>query len=65
MKLTLDRFEGELAVVISENGERFQLPRKILDGAKEGDLISVTVDADATEEKRKKIKGLMDSLFVD
>ena len=35
MKLTLDRFEGELAVVISENGERFQLPRKILDGAKE------------------------------
>jgi hypothetical protein len=37
----------------------------LLPGAKEGDVVSITINKDETEARRKRIRGLMDSLFED
>ncbi|GAW92476.1 DUF3006 domain-containing protein [Calderihabitans maritimus] len=63
--LKIDRFEGDMAV-IEYNGKTFDLPRSLLPKeAKEGDVLklSIEVDKEETEKRRKKIEKLMDDLF--
>jgi hypothetical protein len=64
--LIIDRFEGTWAVVEYE-GETFDLPRSLLpEDAKEGDTLtlSLQVEAEDTEARRKRIERLMDDLFI-
>ena len=61
----IDRFEGNMAV-IEYNGRTFDLPKNLLPKeAKEGDVlkISIEVDREETEKRRKRIKNLMNELF--
>ncbi|MEW6082177.1 MAG: DUF3006 domain-containing protein [Bacillota bacterium] len=63
--LTVDRFEGEWAVV-EYQGTTFNLPKTLLpSGAKEGDVlhISIAVDIDTTNKRKSRIKSLEDDLF--
>ena len=63
--LTVDRFEGEWAVV-EHQGTTFNLPKTLLPPeTKEGDVIviSIAVDAGSTEKRRSRIKSLEDDLF--
>ncbi|GAW92763.1 DUF3006 domain-containing protein [Calderihabitans maritimus] len=63
--LVIDRFEGDMAV-IEYNGKTFDLPRSLLpEEAKEGDVLkmSIEIDKEETEKRRKKIEKLMDELF--
>ena len=61
--LIIDRFEGDYAIVETDKGmaniPRSELPK----GAKEGDILRIAVDADATEARKKRIDGMMDTLF--
>jgi len=61
--LTIDRFEGDYAVVeTSEN--MIDIPRSELPAdAKEGDLLRLVVDADATKARKEKIGAMMNNLF--
>ena len=63
--LIIDRFEGNFAVVETDSGminvPRFDLP----DGAKEGDVLLLSVDSDGTASRKKRIDGMMNSLFKD
>lgn len=66
MKWIIDRFEGEIAVIECSEGLHFDLPRSALpDGAKEGDVIALTIDDAETEARRKRIAGLRKRLFAD
>ena len=66
MKIIIDRFEGELAVVELPNGNMINCPRAMLpDDVKEGDIISIVVDEKATEEKKKSLTDRMNRLFKD
>lgn len=66
MKVIIDRFEGKYAVVETENGEFENMPRSLLPkGACEGDVVSISVDKNETENRKSKIKNLMDNLFED
>lgn len=66
MKYTIDRFEGEYAVVELEGKEFTNVPRKAIPPeAKEGDIILVVIDNQGTKEKRKEIEKLMENLWVD
>lgn len=66
MKIIIDRFEGELAVVELPNGNMINCPNAMLpDDAKEGDIISIVVDEKATEEKKKSLTDRMNRLFKD
>ncbi len=52
--------------VIEYNGRTFDLPKNLLPKeAKEGDVlkISIEVDREETEKRRKRIKNLMNELF--
>lgn len=67
MQIIIDRFEGEFAVVEYENKEKklcfVNIPKVIIPGAAEGDVIDITINKDETKKREKNIKNLMDSLF--
>lgn len=68
-KFIIDRLEDSKAVLECENGdivtlEKTSLPKNV----KEGDVLffeegSYFLNADETEQRRQKIKNLMNSLF--
>ncbi|HWQ41717.1 MAG TPA: DUF3006 domain-containing protein [Desulfosporosinus sp.] len=64
--LIIDRFEGDWAIIETENRRTFNLPRFVLPpGIKEGDVISIQVGIDlvATKERAEKAKRMSDNLF--
>jgi len=64
--LIIDRFEGDWAIIETENRHTFNLPRFVLPpGIKEGDVISIQVGIDlvATKERAEKSKRMLDNLF--
>ena len=61
--LIIDRFEGEFAVVETSKGF-INIPRAdIPKTAKESDLLFLGVDENGTEARKKRIDGMMNSLF--
>ena len=66
MRIIVDRFEGNIAVVELEDGNIIDCPKALLPpNAKEGSIINITVDENATEEKLQKLTNRMNSLFKD
>lgn len=62
----IDRFEGDWAIVETENRTTFNLPRSVLPtDLKEGDVINikVSIDPEATIQRSKNAKSLLDSFF--
>lgn len=47
-RLTLDRFEGALAICISESEDVIELPREKFIGIKDGDLVLCFFDDDGS-----------------
>jgi hypothetical protein len=67
MKATLDRFEGNVAVLLVRDDEsiKFNMPIALLpEGYREGDIldISITRDVKATEDSKAGVSSLMDRL---
>lgn len=65
--LTIDRFEGEYAL-IEMNRRIFHIPKVLLPkSAREGDVITmqITVDKEATERQKQSVERLADKLFED
>ena len=66
MRIIVDRFEGNIAVVELENGQMIDCPKALLpDNAKEGSIINITVDENAINEKLQKVTERMNKLFKD
>lgn len=63
MKVTIDRFEGGFAVVLTDRGESFSLPRVLFDGGGEGDVFDISRDDAETKARRAKMKNLIDELW--
>ena len=64
MRITIDRLEGNIAVVVLENGEIVNIPRKILPAeAKEVDIIDITVNRKKTDKRKTEIRNLENELF--
>ena len=65
--LIIDRFEGEYALIEFKR-RIFHVPKVILPkGAKPGDVINfhITVDKEATEERKERIAQLAKRVFED
>jgi hypothetical protein len=66
MKATVDRIEGDLALIILRDGKniQFNLPCQLLLGIKEGDIIDISVEKDekATEEAKRSVAALIEKL---
>lgn len=65
MKVIVDRFEGNYAVVEINPNKFVNMPKELIPNAKEGDIININIDYDETNKRREHIKGLVDSLFED
>jgi hypothetical protein len=66
MKYTIDRFEGNYAVVELENQKFVDIPRlAIPNEAKEGDVIIVQIDKETTSQRKRQIQKLMDDVWAD
>lgn len=65
MKVIIDRFEGEYAIVEIEIGKFVNIPKILLPNAKEGDVVKIEIDKSETELQRKKIENLMERVFKD
>lgn len=63
MTVILDRFEEGFAVVELPDGDFVNLPRQLVPGAKEGDVITISIDEQETKERTKKIQSLMEQVF--
>lgn len=66
MKYSIDRFEGDYAVVELSDGLFVNIPISAIPiEAKEGDTIKVTIDKNVTKERRISIEKKMSKLFLD
>lgn len=63
MTVILDRFEEGYAVVELPNGDFVNFPRQLIPDAKEGDVITISIDEQETKERAKKIQSLMEQVF--
>lgn len=63
MKVTIDRFEGDFAVVEYETGKTANMPKVLLDStAKEGDIIEISLLSEETKERKNRISLLRQKL---
>ena len=67
MKAVIDRFEGELAVLLlGDKGEfRLNFPLSLLPaGCKEGDILNISIERDlaTTEQTKEHVTNLMEKL---
>jgi hypothetical protein len=67
MKVTIDRIEGTIAVLISREDEsvRVNVPVSLLPpGCREGDVLTIRIERDraATEAAHERVSGLIEKL---
>lgn len=63
MKLIIDRFEGDFAIIEAEGGLTFSIPRELVKCTKEGDVLNLEYDEAETKKRRKGAEKLMGELF--
>lgn len=63
MKLIIDRFDGDFAIVEAEDGNTYNLPKVLLHCCKEGDVLKLEFDEDETKKRKETVKNLMNGLF--
>ena len=66
MKLIIDRFEGDFAVIELPDGQMIDCLKAMLpDNANEGSILNITVDEKATNDKLQEVTERMNKLFKD
>ena len=63
MKVVIDRFEGEYAVVEMEDRTMVNLPKILVPDAKDGDVIKIEIDVEETEKRKQEIEQLMNKIW--
>lgn len=63
MKIIADRMEGEYIVVELPDRSTANLPKCLVPEAKEGDVISICIDAGETEKRRLNAKEKLKKMF--
>jgi hypothetical protein len=60
MRIIIDRFEGDFAVVELENKHFTNMPKSLVpQGAKESSVISIELDEKETEKRKQNISELI------
>lgn len=64
LKIIIDRFEADFAVVEMSDRKMVNMPRVLLpETAKEGDVIEISINNSDTQTKKKEIRSLMENVF--
>ncbi len=59
MDVIVDRIEGDYAVVEIDKGKMCNLPLELVPNIKEGDVVTITINKDKTEARKKTIEEIM------
>jgi hypothetical protein len=62
MKITIDRFEENFAVVELPNGETCSVPRELFPDAKEGDIFQISKSEEETATRAEEMRNRFDKL---
>jgi hypothetical protein len=66
MKAVIDRFEGQLAVLlVGDENTKLNIPINLLPaGCKEGDVLNISIERDVvgTEQTKERVTDLMEKL---
>ena len=65
MKIVIDRFEGEYAVCEMPDSTMVNIPKIVLEGASEGDIININIDKAETDKRKENIEKLMNDVWAD
>ena len=66
MKLIIDRFEGDFAIVELPDGRLIDCPKCLIpNNANEGSILNIIVDEAATNDKLKTVTERMNILIKD
>ena len=64
MKFTIDRFEGDFAVLETADLSTVNIPRNVLPiEAAEGDIVSIIIEKGETQDRAKQMEAKMQDLF--
>lgn len=65
MKIIIDRFEEDMAIIELENLKTIAVPKELFKNANEGDIFKITFDKEETEKQKQNIKKIVNDLFID
>ena len=66
MKVIIDRFEGDFAVVETEDKSFVNFPRRLVpEGVREGSVLSIEFDSAETERRYAEATDLMGKVWKD
>jgi hypothetical protein len=63
LKVILDRFEEDFALVELENKEIVNIPRILVSEAEEGDIIEIRICKEETRQRQEEIEKIANDLF--
>jgi len=63
--LIIDRFEGDFALIETSNGMVNISKNELPANAKEGDVLTLGIDENESVARKKRIDGMMSSIFKD
>lgn len=64
LKVIIDRFEGDFAVVELDDLSMVNVPRILFKGANEGDVVDIIINNEETSKRKNNINKIMDDLFI-
>jgi hypothetical protein len=66
MEIIIDRFEGDYAVVEMSDMTMANMPISLIpEGAKEGDVLTISIDKTKTEKRKRRMEKLMNDLWEE
>ena len=65
MKVIIDRFEGDYAIVEIEVGKVISVPSILFKDAKEGAVFNIELDNEERNKRTKNMQKLVNDLFED
>ena len=65
MRLTIDRFEGDYAVVVDDDENTYNVDRKLFIDNKEGDTVYLAYGMLETSNDNEEVNELVNKLFED
>lgn len=63
LKVILDRFEEDFALVELENKEIVNIPRILVSEAEEGDIIEIRICKEETRQRQEEIEKIANDIF--
>lgn len=65
MRLVIDRFEGEYAIVVDDNENTYNVDRKLFEENKEGDVVYLAYSMIQEKKDTNEAEDLVNKLFED